>query len=58
VKKFTCLAEKKILFRITVLANSKTEAIKKIREGKDLDAIPLNDHQGGYMLSGGGNITQ
>ena len=55
MKVFEALGTKKILYRITVIANSKTEAAKKIRKGEVVEAIALDANQGGFALGGAGH---
>ena len=57
MKTFECIGTQPCLYKIRVKANSKSEAIKKVRIGEDIiSAIPLVNIKG-YALSGGGYIN-
>jgi len=55
VKIFEALGTRQLLYKITVTAKTKAEAIKKIRDGHVDTAIEQRYKKPGFELSGGGN---
>jgi len=51
---YTAVGTKNIAYRISVIARTKTEATRKIRDG-DVNHIRVINEPKGFMLSGGGH---
>jgi len=54
-KIFEGLGTKQVLYKVTVAAKSKTEAIRKIRAGDDVVSVIVIHESKGFALGGGGN---
>ena len=53
MKRYRAIGKQEVSYRVTVFANSKTEATKKIRRG-EVDTATEIDRGQGYKLGGGG----
>ena len=53
MKTFTGIGKKEVLYRLTVTAKTKTEAIRKMRAGDVDDCVVINKEKG-FQLGGGG----